>query len=450
MAQPAVTPPVPADQIDWGEVPRLVRSGFAKLPVARFLVGTIVDPTAAATWLRSIEPIVDFGAHPGDDAAAGPDPVRPTALQVAFTAAGLSVLGVADSDLAAMSRPFLEGMCTPHRQRILGDRGESDPAGWRWGGPTQPVAHVLVVAYAPDGVPDAHGMDEPGSGIELVLDETTTVATSKKEPFGFVDGVSRLRLAGTPSASKGSALAQKFSVVAPGEVVIGAVDESEVAPPAPPPLARYGTYLVLRQLRQHVDRFDAYLADVSGGDPAEAERIAAKMVGRNRDGSPLVPAPSGPDDEQNAFGFAGLDGTLCPLGAHIRRANPRDDDRNTLASTRRHRILRRGRPYGIAADGSPTAPDGRRGLLFIALNADIERQFEFVQHNWLNNQTFDRNREVDPLTGTQADTGRTFTMPAEPVRRRVRDLPELVTVEGGAYFLLPSRRALAAVLAAAP
>jgi len=459
MARRTVTPPVPADQIAWGEIQRLVRSGYPKLPVARFLVGSIVDSAKAASWLRSVAAQVTFGDRdtsnasgrgPGvDDDADDPAGLAfPRAIQLAFTAAGLRVLGVTEADLAPMSRPFVEGMCTPHRQRLLGDRGESDPAGWRWGGPDQAVAHVLVLSYAEDGIPDDHGLVGPDSGIDLLLDETTTVPTSRREPFGFVDGVSRVRLAGTPAAGRGSELARRYSVVQPGEVVIGAVDEGDVAPPPPPELARNGTYLALRQLLQHVDRFDAYLAQVSEGDPDEAERIAVKMVGRNRDGTPLVGPPSaGADADVNAFGFAGVDGQRCPLGAHIRRANPRDDDRTTLESTRRHRILRRGRPYGIAADGTPTGVDGRRGLLFVALNADLERQFEFVQHNWLNNETFDRNGEVDPLTGTQADTGRTFTMPEDPVRRRVRDIPEFVTVEGGAYFLLPSRTALSRILA---
>ena len=306
-----------------------------------------------------------------------------------------------------------------------------------------------MLSYAPSGVPDDHGIAAPGSGFEVVLDETTTTPASSKEPFGFVDGISRLRLAGVPAADRASEAARRFSVVQPGEVIVGAIDEGEVDPPPPAPLARNGTYVVVRQLRQHVDRFDEYLADVSGGDRDLAERIAAKMVGRNRDGSSLVPGPGGPDDDGNSFGFAGVDGRACPLGAHIRRANPRDDDRTTLESSRRHRILRRGRPYGVDADGAPTDREGRRGLFFVALNADLERQFEFIQHNWLNNQTFDRNGEVDPLSGTQLGTGRTFTMPDEPVRRRVAHLPEFVTVEGGAYFLLPSRTALAAIAATA-
>jgi Dyp-type peroxidase family len=420
------------------------------MPKARFLVGTVVDPPAAAAWLAATAPLVAFGPPPpgssgADAAVAGDDPAD--ALQVAFTAAGLRVLGVAEDELTTMSRPFIEGMCTAHRQRILGDRGESDPTGWRWGGPTRPEPHVLVLSYAAAGVPSDHAMAAPGSGIELVLDETTTLPSSNREPFGFVDGIARLRLAGTerPSDDKPS----PFQVVKPGEVVLGAVDEGEVDPPPPAPLARNGSYLVLRQLRQHVERFREYLEQVSGGDDELADQIAAKMVGRQRDGTPLVASPTGPDDD--SFGFAGVDGKLCPLGAHIRRANPRDDDRTTLESTKRHRILRRGRPYGVDADGLPTEPDGRRGLLFAALNADLERQFEFIQHNWLNNQTFDRNGEVDPLSGTQLGTGRTFTfhLEGDHVRRRLRDLPEFVTVEGGAYFLLPSRTALATIVATA-
>jgi Dyp-type peroxidase family len=461
MARRPVTdpaPPTPADQIQWNEVQRLVRSGFGAFQVARFLVGTVVDRDAAAAWLSTIAPIVAYGPPPPDgagpddgfDAAvAGGGPDREGTVQVALTAAGLLALGVEQGELRTMSRPFVEGMCTPHRQRILGDRGESAPGRWIWGGPGGPEPHVLLLSYAKEGDADDHAMFATGSGIAEVFDETTILPTSKREPFGFVDGIARLLLAKTPAAEDASDPIKRYSVVQPGEVVLGAVDEGEVAPPEPAPLARNGSYLVVRQLRQHVDRFHAYLHQASVGDDDLARQIAAKMVGRHQDGTPLVASPAGPDDD--SFGFAGVDGTICPLGAHIRRANPRDDDRTTLESSKRHRILRRGRPYGVDADGEPTKPDGRRGLLFAALNADLERQFEFIQHNWLNNQTFDRNGEVDPLSGTQLGTGQTFTyaFPDDTVRRRLRDLPEFVTVEGGAYFLLPSRTALAAIVATA-
>lgn len=84
-----------------------------------------------------------------------------------------------------------------------------------------------------------------------------------------------------------------------------------------------------------------------------------------------------------------------------------------------------------------------RGLHFICLNANIQRQFEFVNHTWLNNPKFaDLYDDADPLVAPSAPHGGTFTMPTEGVRERVTNVPRFVTVRGGAYFLLPGLAAL--------
>jgi hypothetical protein len=71
------------------------------------------------------------------------------------------------------------------------------------------------------------------------------------------------------------------------------------------------------------------------------------------------------------------------------------------------------------------------------------RQFEFVQHTWLNNPTFHGlYDDTDPLIGNRHPRGATFTVPARPVRRRYRDLPQFVRTRGGAYFFLPGISAL--------
>ena len=109
-----------------------------------------------------------------------------------------------------------------------------------------------------------------------------------------------------------------------------------------------------------------------------------------------------------------------------------------MRSVNRHRLLRRGRAYGDPSD------PGERGIHFICLNANIARQFEFVQHTWLNNPKFaGLYDDTDPLVAThQGNDGRTFTVQARPLRQRVTGLPAFVTVRGGAYFLMPGIRAL--------
>jgi len=155
------------------------------------------------------------------------------------------------------------------------------------------------------------------------------------------------------------------------------------------------------------------------------------------------------------------DGFKCFICSHVRRSNPRDtlgpDATKALKTANRHRILRRGRSYGHRPE-DPRVPDAiDRGLLFICLNSDIERQFEFCQQTWINNPVFGGlDGEVDPLIGNisktestpaNSDNGDTerdaiFTIQADPLRTRVHNLERFVTVKGGAYFFLPSIRAL--------
>jgi Dyp-type peroxidase family len=221
-------------------------------------------------------------------------------------------------------------------------------------------------------------------------------------------------------------------------------------------LGRNGTYLVFRELHQDVEGFHAFLDEATrrgdgSADPEAASRLAAKMVGRWPSGAPLVLAPDADDPSlaaANDFGYAATDaaGLRCPIGAHVRRSNPRDSlppkpgSRQAVAIGKRHRIIRRGRERRRPT-ASPTADAPARGLYFICLNANIARQFEFIQSNWCNNPKFaGLYEDRDPLVSTQP--GQTFRVPGVPVRTRFTGIPNFVTVEGGAYFFLPGARAL--------
>ena len=84
-----------------------------------------------------------------------------------------------------------------------------------------------------------------------------------------------------------------------------------------------------------------------------------------------------------------------------------------------------------------------RGLHFLCLVANLARQFEFVQHTWLNNPRFaGLYGNPDPLLAPEPAGGRSFTVPADPVRERYTGLPRFITVTGGAYFFLPGIRAV--------
>jgi len=162
-------------------------------------------------------------------------------------------------------------------------------------------------------------------------------------------------------------------------------------------------------------------------------------VGRTIDGDLLTPNAT---TENNNLGFFDNDkrGDGCPLGSHVRRANPRDgraaaskDRKQHLKASNNHRILRRGRNYGPQATPNEEADANSRGLLFMCVNTDIRRQFEFIQENWLNSKRFSNLDETDPLLGTQG----MFTM-QHPVLRKKVTLNTFVTLKGGEYFFLPS------------
>jgi len=297
------------------------------------------------------------------------------------------------------------------------------------------------------------------------------------EPFGFRDGISQ------PFVEGLSKTGPPERTVQAGEFVLGypneyglytdrplldpAADSAGTLPRDPEgsgraDLGRNGSYLVVRQLKQDVPGFWRYLEEQTRGrdgssDPSARIRLAAKMVGRWPSGAPLALAPDADDPalaEANDFAYHDLDprGARCPVGAHIRRSHPRDslDPRpgtgDSWEINRRHRILRRGREYGtsLTIDEALAGGDGtERGLNFMCLNANIQRQFEFINHTWLNNPKFDRlYDDADPITAPSAPFGGTFTIPTDGVRERVTDVPRFVSVKGGAYFFLPGLRAL--------
>lgn len=458
----------------------LVARAYGRLPHARYLLCAVADPAAARAWLGQVAPGVSTAA--GQDEGCG--------LIVAFTYAGLAALGLDDEALATLPRPLQEGMVTPHRSRILGDTGPSDPSGWRWGGPANPAIHLLVVIYAPDEAELARELAARREAYAAALTEVAApidgLLKGGSEHFGFADGLSQPVIKGWPRRTRSVRPAAppppiKWEEINPGEIVLGYPDNYEkpaegptvadrgdarsllpAAPWAPGRrhLGHNGTFLVFRQLTQDVAAFrrfteQASQASAARGEALSPEKVGAKMVGRWPSGASLVVFPDADPGEAgtNDFGYHDKDqaGFNCPAGAHVRRSNPRDSSAESaekaLVSSKNHRVLRRGRPYGLALVDPPTQPGeeagAERGLLFLCLNSDFERQFEFIQHTWLDNGFFaGLCGEVDPVAGPQPDGGGIFTVPDVPVRREFTGVPQFVTTMGGAYFFLPGVRAL--------
>jgi deferrochelatase/peroxidase EfeB len=318
-----------------------------------------------------------------------------------------------------------------------------------------------------------------------------------KEPFGFTDGISQPQLDWDLSLPAGDRTQFDYANMSClGEFLLGYPNEYGLYTPRPlldpsrdvkgllprapeeparADLGRNGSYLVVRQLRQDVSGFWRALDRYAGGDAAMRERLAAAMVGRTRPGQPIVDPSSA---SLNDFTYAAdPDGIRCPIGAHIRRTNPRNADlpagppgilsrlirtlgfdaaargRDLVSSTRYHRLLRRGREYGTAVSIDQSlrgaAAEVETGLHFMCLNANIQRQFEFVQNAWIISNRFNGlHDESDPLLGNRRpgpgatpSDGYSMPQPDGPARR-LSAVPQFVTVSGGAYFFLPGIRAL--------
>ena len=314
------------------------------------------------------------------------------------------------------------------------------------------AAAALLAALAGPGIA-LLGVDE---GLALRRPATAGGKGEGIEHFGYVDGRSQpLLLADKVAAEPASVWNPAFSPL----------DLALVRDPHAATDAGYGSYLVYRKLEQDVRSFkeqEAQLAVALGLAGADRDRAGAMVVGRFEDGTPLAVSPVAGAGPANDFGYADdADGLVCPFHAHIRKTNPRGDTVRRLgaddAAERLHLMPRRGIPYGVRADlpdlGGPFPSNGV-GLLFMAYNRDIARQFEFTQKSWSNNPAFvddalsgAAHTGVDPVTSPAV----LLPGPGEQSWRATPTAPPLrlpfggaVHMKGGDYFFAPAISAIAA------
>ena len=517
----------PASALESVEIQSLMFGGLKFLPEgSALLFGLAGDKAAAKAWLGELLPNIRFA-----DGRTWPD-----ATILALAAPALHKLGLPNESVATFPATFVDGMAAPWRARVLGDVGPSAPEQWRWGRQGDEIDGVLLLyAKTPEELDRlrehaAAMLRKHGHAVRRTV-PFETLQSTQHEPFGFVDGISQPVIRGTYKALRG---ADPIHIVEAGEFILGYPNNRGYMPPSPilnaihdpanllpvaaaaptdfsnnavfstntvnmdRDLGRNGSFLAIRELEQKVDEFWDYCRTEGarlqshfppGVRAAPQEFIAAKIVGRWRDGSPLVryprypaagaPVPAHPlaragaaagtlsaqpaaqipvaparpsagvgsassratfePDNDFLFGTEDPQGLRCPLGAHIRRANPRESfspgSQEQIAISNRHRIIRVGRFY-------QPEPGQRRGLFFMCLNGDIERQFEFVQQTWVGGSSFHGlSDERDPLVGGQNET-KGYTIPKSDGPMRLKDLPSFVSTRGGGYFFLPGRRTI--------
>jgi Dyp-type peroxidase family len=500
----------PLTDPDLADVQNLVTSGYPRHRASRHLFLRVTNARAAREWLSTvIDEVPDAGwaeryvdrldkdlEKLSPDPTAGPEgrPGSPAfAAHLALSYAGLVRLGVPERDLRGFATEFQVGMAkreaglTPGRGTRTWQAPFAEPDG-------EARVHVLLMVSAADPTAlDEELAIRPGlvpverDGL-VVLDTIEAGRIPEDlygsgsgaakpgflEHFGFVDGLSQPRIHGVTAGRRSAELP-------PGEALLGYedVDGDTAGAGLPASLARNGSYLVYRKLEQDVHAFRDLTRDLASMLETHApsgtdlpELAAAKLMGRWRDGTPLTLSTGRSQQElaKEVFAFQQSDalGFGCPVGAHIRRANPRDSrpvDPNTALKdggnpnlekdlALRHRMLRRGIPYGtplppaefddLSAPDASASPDSpERGLLFIALVGDIRRQFEFVQAHWMSDgNAFRLGGDVDIFSGAAQDGTKFVVQGPEPTFIKPDVARPVVTCRGGEYFFLPGLSAL--------
>ena len=411
---------------------------------ARYEFLTFRHAAGGRAWLTGVLDKV------GTASAAGSSALDSRWVTVAFTWNGLRALGETEESLATFPEEFRQGMAA--RASILGTTGANDPSHWV-GGLASRELHAITILFARDVAERErcrHEHDKYLSqceGVEVLssLDlEAIPPFDAVREHFGYRDRLSQPVIAGTgvePTPGSGPP-------IKPGEFFLGYPDENGPPRELPQPeiLSRNGSFLAYLRMEEHVGAFRAFLQQ-HGQTTEEQELIAAKLMGRWRSGAPLVLSPA-KDDPQlgadpqrtNDFAYAKMDpyGYACPLGAHIRRMNPRD----TAVNMQQRKMIRRGGTYGPPLpEGAPE--DGKeRGIAAFIGCASLVRQFEFAMNVWANDPNFhELGNERDPIIGTQDGTF-DVTIPKRPIRKKITGLPAFTTIRGGAYFFLPGIKSL--------
>ena len=454
-------------KIDVSDIQGFALKGY-NFPHARYLLLELTEPKMARALLLKLLDVITTGERWDLNN-------KPTStVNIAFTHSGLVQLDLPLASLLSFPLEFQQGMKA--RGDILGDSGQNAPEHWDevWQG-SRVHAWLAVNARTPGAlekrcrdllqfIEETHGAKvlESQDACSISIDGKFTTA----EHFGYTDGFGNPDFEGAEREcvpGQGKLNAQgNWDPLATGEFLLGYADEAGELPVAPIPhlLGRNGTFMVYRKLHQNVATFRAYLNEKGAQYAGGKEKLAAKFVGRWRDGTPLELSPDRPDpaivsraDQNTRFTYGGdLAGTRCPIGAHIRRSNPRDAFGFNGGLVNRRRIMRRGMPYGeYVPEGQPASDSDERGIIFMALNASIFRQFEFVQQQWIEyGNDAHQGNDKDLLIGNHEGKGRFViqgTSDPENPPFICGGLKNFVELRGGDYFFVPSLTGLAMMAA---
>jgi deferrochelatase/peroxidase EfeB len=443
----------------------------ARKLLGRLVSGNEVDTpqiTTAEDWHVGFEP------GPGDNSADAPHRKPDYCLNVGITWPGMIALEVKELVPTISFKSF--GAFTAgaaERANLVGDTGPGAPENWI-GAFGKGSDHVLVTLHAlcPQAMTSYSDrlsalFAEGGAfretwrqdGMALIgMQDGKPVPTSKVH-FGYTDGISMTTIHGGPERYP----PDHQQPCEPWLFVLRDDAESYLVP-EPRELGLNGSFACFKMIVTDVVGFENFLQ--SNKDKIDPELLAAKICGRWRNGVPLSlspdtdsPANGIPHEQLNNYEYVNADGSgdpkglRCPVGAHMRRINPRGQpvtgQNQPGGSNNIHRLIRRGMPYGPVYD--PRQPyDGiERGLLGYFINASIENQYEFVLSQWVNDSAFAgavrlHPQSKDPMIGTQDPTTSIFVIPqtngVPPIK--VTGFSTFITTKAAAYVFLPSVTAI--------
>jgi Dyp-type peroxidase family len=405
----------------------------------------VEDAQAGQAFLRRLTPYVDSAADSRIAANAW--------LDVGITYTGLEALGLSQESLQSFPEAFRVGMAA--RAKQLGDDGVNDPKNWDKPFGTGQI-HIGVSAFTDSeekrrrALAIAREQYESFTGISVLAMQDFGAQPGDLNSLGYKDGIDQPAIEGsgveTPPAYGRPIKAGEFILGYPGEA------GGPLPMPQPDILGRNGTYVGFRKYQTRVGAFNRFLR-ANGSTEEERELVAAKLVGRWRSGAPLTLAPDkdnpalGADPQRNNnFDYANdPHGRQVPFGSHIRRMNPRDTNLTRLTDVNIHRIIRRGTTFGPPYDPnalSEADDEVPHGAIFLFISAKAMATIEFLQQEWINDGDFiGAGNERDPIVGRQEEEA-TFTIPKEPVRRRIHGIQTFNVLKGGEYFFMPSISAL--------
>ena len=474
--------------LDLADIQGFIVRGY-RMPMVRHFLLSVTDPAAARKMLGRLvsgdekespqittaeDWHVGFEPGPGDDTKQAPRCKPDYCLNVAVTWRGLIALEIPQRvpDLSFKSfAAFTEGAGA--RAKLVGDVGQSAPENWIEAF-RQGEDHVMVTLHAisPEAMesytnrlvqmfPEEGAFKEISrqDGMALIEMQDGKPTPTARVHFGYTDGISMTTIQGGPEKYH-----PDHQQPCESWLFVLQDDAENYHVPEPRELGLNGSFAVFKKIETDVVGFENFLQ--SNKDKIDPELLAAKICGRWRNGVPLAlspdtdsPAGGIAPEQMNNYEYVNADGSgdpkglRCPVGAHMRRINPRGQpitgQGEPGGSNNTHRLIRRGLPYGPVYDPSKPHDGLERGLLGYFINSNIENQYEFVLGHWVNDSEFAgavrlNPKSKDPMIGTQDPTESIFVIPqangAPPIR--ITGFSTFVVTKAAAYCFLPSITAI--------